>query len=151
MNDLTVPESRESGKQTPDMPTVDASRVRDRHPILFVDSVRMRHTLGWQRTQEFDGGMCFALGSFSQVNGISGRVWHSLATAGSCFARKGSSSLPERLLAPASGKTMTAARGIWQQARAASRCCGHRGVGIWLSGAPYSAAFTGFVERHCSQ
>lgn len=44
----------------PEMPTVDASKLA-RSPTLFVDSTKLQHTLGWQRSAGMDGGACIAV------------------------------------------------------------------------------------------
>jgi hypothetical protein len=59
----------EGAPNPPEMPAVDVDKL-SRYPTLFVDSGRLRHTLGWQRWAGFEQRACFTVCRLSDMAGI---------------------------------------------------------------------------------
>lgn len=72
MSDISLPgppSASDAGLAPPDMPDVDMGKL-GRTPTLFVDSTRLQHTLGWQRSAGGDGP-CVTV---CRLNGMSVKV-----------------------------------------------------------------------------
>jgi len=72
MGEMSLPDpgaAAGAGMEPPEMPAVEASKL-SRYPTLFLDSPRLRHTLGWQRWAGADNRACFAVCRLSDLAGI---------------------------------------------------------------------------------